>query len=81
MRATLAELLATWVLWMNITAPEVMYRQNHSFAVDYYALGVIAYEFMLGKVTIQPKIEALFRKDKAGNTRINSSQTSVNKTI
>ncbi|CAK70564.1 unnamed protein product (macronuclear) [Paramecium tetraurelia] len=30
-------------------APEVMYRQNHTFAVDYYALGVIAYEFMLGR--------------------------------
>ena len=24
-------------------APEVMCRQNHSFAVDYYALGVITY--------------------------------------
>ena len=31
-------------------APEVMCRQNHSFAVDYFALGVIAYEFMLGRV-------------------------------
>ncbi|KAM3134112.1 hypothetical protein pb186bvf_013838 [Paramecium bursaria] len=31
-------------------APEVMCRQNHSFAVDYYALGVIGYEFMLGRV-------------------------------
>ncbi|KAM3141634.1 hypothetical protein pb186bvf_006239 [Paramecium bursaria] len=30
-------------------APEVMCRQNHSFAVDYFALGVIGYEFMLGK--------------------------------
>ncbi|CAD8095845.1 unnamed protein product [Paramecium sonneborni] len=30
-------------------APEVMYRQNHTYAVDYYALGVIAYEFMLGR--------------------------------
>jgi hypothetical protein len=31
-------------------APEVMCRQNHGIAVDYFALGVIAYEFMLGKV-------------------------------
>lgn len=31
-------------------APEVMCRQNHSFAVDYFAVGVIAYEFMLGRV-------------------------------
>jgi hypothetical protein len=30
-------------------APEVMCRQDHSFAVDYYAVGVIAYEFMMGK--------------------------------
>lgn len=31
-------------------APEVMCRQNHGFAVDYFAVGVIAYEFMLGRV-------------------------------
>eukprot|EP01016_Furgasonia_blochmanni_P020338 TRINITY_DN2268_c0_g1_i1.p1 TRINITY_DN2268_c0_g1~~TRINITY_DN2268_c0_g1_i1.p1 ORF type:complete len:462 (+),score=43.57 TRINITY_DN2268_c0_g1_i1:480-1865(+) len=30
-------------------APEVMCRQNHGVAVDYYALGVIAHECMLGK--------------------------------
>ena len=30
-------------------APEVMCRQNHSYAADYFALGVIAYEFMIGK--------------------------------
>lgn len=30
-------------------APEVMCRQDHSFPVDYYAVGVIAYELMLGK--------------------------------
>mmetsp|Transcript_11153 Transcript_11153/g.9529 ORF Transcript_11153/g.9529 Transcript_11153/m.9529 type:complete len:355 (+) Transcript_11153:57-1121(+) len=30
-------------------APEVMCRQNHGVAVDYYALGVIAYECMLGR--------------------------------
>ena len=30
-------------------APEVMCRQNHSFEVDYYALGVICYESMLGR--------------------------------
>lgn len=33
-------------------APEVMCRQNHTFAVDYFAVGVIAYEFMLGRVKI-----------------------------
>lgn len=31
-------------------APEVMCRQNHCCAVDYFALGVIGFEFMLGRV-------------------------------
>ncbi len=30
-------------------APEVMCRQNHGVAVDYFAVGVIAYECMFGK--------------------------------
>ncbi|KAM3134942.1 hypothetical protein pb186bvf_012942 [Paramecium bursaria] len=30
-------------------APEVMCRMEHSYQVDYYALGVIAYELLLGK--------------------------------
>ena len=30
-------------------APEIMCRQNHSVAVDFYALGIIAYELMIGK--------------------------------
>eukprot|EP01017_Pseudomicrothorax_dubius_P014191 TRINITY_DN1659_c0_g1_i4.p1 TRINITY_DN1659_c0_g1~~TRINITY_DN1659_c0_g1_i4.p1 ORF type:complete len:445 (-),score=86.95 TRINITY_DN1659_c0_g1_i4:143-1477(-) len=30
-------------------APEVLCRQNHGIAVDYFALGVIAYEMMIGK--------------------------------
>ncbi len=29
-------------------APEVIFRQNHGVAVDYFALGVLAYEAMLG---------------------------------
>eukprot|EP01017_Pseudomicrothorax_dubius_P043120 TRINITY_DN7127_c0_g1_i3.p1 TRINITY_DN7127_c0_g1~~TRINITY_DN7127_c0_g1_i3.p1 ORF type:complete len:239 (-),score=48.55 TRINITY_DN7127_c0_g1_i3:240-956(-) len=30
-------------------APEVMCRQNHGVAADYFALGVIGYEMMIGK--------------------------------
>ena len=30
-------------------APEVLFVQNHSFAVDYYALGIIGYELIFGK--------------------------------
>lgn len=30
-------------------APEVMCRQAHGVAVDYFALGVITYEFMMGR--------------------------------
>ncbi|CAI2363667.1 unnamed protein product [Moneuplotes crassus] len=30
-------------------APEVMCRQNHNISVDYFAVGVICYEFMMGK--------------------------------
>lgn len=31
-------------------APEVMKGVNHTTAVDFFALGVIGYEFMLGRV-------------------------------
>ena len=30
-------------------APEVMKAKNHSFTVDFFALGIIGYEFMLGR--------------------------------
>ncbi len=31
-------------------APEVICKMNHSYPVDFFAVGVIAYEFMTGKV-------------------------------
>lgn len=31
-------------------APEVICKMNHTYAVDFFALGVIGYEFMIGKV-------------------------------
>lgn len=42
----------TFEKYLYFVAPEVMCRQNHGVAVDYYALGVIAYECMIGKVLI-----------------------------
>lgn len=30
-------------------APEVMIKQNHGIAADYFAVGVIAYECILGR--------------------------------
>ena len=50
------ELQAIWVSYrLNINAfnwdiaPEVMCRLNHGIAVDYFALGVIGFEFMFGR--------------------------------
>lgn len=36
----------------NYLAPEVLCRNNHGVAADYYAVGVIAYECMMGKVCV-----------------------------
>ena len=30
-------------------APEVMFKQNHGIAADYFAVGIIAYECMIGR--------------------------------
>lgn len=35
-------------------APEVICKMNHSYGVDYFALGVMAYEFMTGRVSYPP---------------------------
>ena len=37
-----------------------MCKLNHSFPVDFYALGVIAYEFMTGSVKNMLILETLF---------------------
>ena len=43
------ELQDIWVLKLLMEAPEVMCKMDHSIMVDYYALGVITYEMMLGR--------------------------------
>ena len=40
---------ALYLLYFHVLAPEVMCRQNHGVAVDYFAVGVIGYECMFGK--------------------------------
>jgi serine/threonine protein kinase len=47
-------------------APEVMCRQNHGVAVDYFAVGVIAYECMMGKVSSN---SITFQRPYVGKTR------------
>lgn len=59
-----------------------MCRQNHSFAVDYFALGVIGYEFMLGRVLWVIRlvyVEAVFRAIETGDTRLSAGQAGANK--
>eukprot|EP00826_Nyctotherus_ovalis_P019201 TRINITY_DN1587_c0_g1_i8.p2 TRINITY_DN1587_c0_g1~~TRINITY_DN1587_c0_g1_i8.p2 ORF type:complete len:130 (-),score=28.45 TRINITY_DN1587_c0_g1_i8:563-952(-) len=53
-------------------APEVMCRQNHGVAVDYFALGVIAYEFMMGRVRLQQRVAAVCGQVEEGNQRRDS---------
>jgi hypothetical protein len=43
----------TWVKSnSNMLAPEVMCRQNHGVSVDYFAVGVMAFECMFGRVIV-----------------------------
>jgi len=41
-------------------APEVMMKIGHGMACDLFAVGVIAYECMLGKVKINFNIETIY---------------------
>ena len=40
-----------------------MCKQNHTYAVDYFAVGVIAYEFMIGRVIINFKFRDRMLED------------------
>ena len=53
-------------------SPEVMCAQNHTIAVDYFALGVMTYEFMFGKVIRLFKTEAICRKEQKGDKGANN---------
>ena len=43
-------------------SPEVMCAQNHTHLVDYFAIGVIGYEFLSGRVSFNIEINILFRR-------------------
>lgn len=58
-------------------APEVMCRQNHGMEVDYFALGVILYECMLGRVDFHQS-ETLYRQIEKRNKRSNTRQANSN---
>ena len=42
-------------------APEVLLRQNHGTGVDYFALGIIAHELMLGKKPYKGDTRAAYK--------------------
>jgi len=54
-------------------APEILCRQNHSFSSDFYSLGVICYECMLGKLPYTGKTRKDIRE------KILSSQVQIKK--
>ena len=56
-------------------APEVMCRQNHTTSVDYFAVGVMAYECMFGKVTIHHFLMLFYRGHISANHEKKSETT------
>lgn len=60
-------------------APEVINRQNHSFCADFFAVGVIAYQCMLGKVNTSYNLETLSRICPARNSIANITVRSISK--
>jgi serine/threonine protein kinase len=46
-------------------APEVLQRENHSFEVDYFALGVLLYECMVGRRPYQGRTRNEVRESMA----------------
>lgn len=60
-------------------APEVICRKDHSFPCDFFALGVICYEMMLGRVPSITYEETLRRQESSRNTRPYAVKTSTNR--
>ena len=47
-------------------APEVLNHQNHTIAVDYYALGVVTYELIFGERPLKGKSKQEIRENLMG---------------
>ena len=45
----------TFFTFTYLLAPEVLIHHNHTYTVDYFAMGVLTYELMMGKVRLSPK--------------------------
>ena len=61
-------------------APEVMCRQNHGVAVDYFAVGIIAYECMMARVRLTLMTsEALCWQNQERHPRSYSVKAGANK--
>ncbi len=44
--------MGNFIKCFHFLAPEVMCRQNHNIQVDYFAVGVMAFECMFGRVQL-----------------------------
>lgn len=64
-------------------APEVMCAKNHTIAVDYFALGVMTYEFMNGRVNIIINILFInsYQRPYVGKTRKEIKEMIMSKQI
>ena len=61
-------------------SPEVLMRKNHSFGTDYYAVGVIAFELMIGKRPYLGKERKEIREQMlAREVKIQSNQKNISK--
>lgn len=49
--------------FLQLVAPEVICKTNHNIEVDYFAVGVITYELMMGKRPYQSKVRKDLKKE------------------
>lgn len=47
---------------LGYMSPEVLYKTSHTFCTDFYALGVVTYEFMLGRRPINARTREEYQR-------------------